>query len=153
MSDFAPLDDWLQLLLSRLSAAQRLRVNRLVAQRLRQIQRERIAAQKNPDGTAFAPRAPALRQRRGAIARRGAMFQKLRTARHMKISATSDDLSVGFSGRSGVIAATHHYGEDRSSGGGRKFRTPARRLLGLAGSDLGEIADMYLEALSTLESG
>ncbi|NLC36071.1 MAG: phage virion morphogenesis protein [Alcaligenaceae bacterium] len=152
MSDFSELDDWLQLLLSRLSAPQRLRVNRLVAQRLRQIQRDRIAAQKNPDGTAFAPRAPALRQRSGAIARRGTMFKKLRTARHMKIKATSDELSVGFSGRSGVIAAIHHYGESRSAGRGRKYQTPSRRLLGFASSDLAEIADIYLLAISTLES-
>lgn len=152
MSDFSELDDWLQLLLSRLSASQRLRVNRLVAQRLRQIQRDRIAAQQNPDGTAFAPRAPALRQRRGSIARRGAMFKKLRTARHMKIKVTSDELSVGFSGRSGVIAATHHYGESRSVGRGRKYKTPSRRLLGFASKDMEEIGDIYLLAISTLES-
>ncbi len=153
MSDFSELDGWLQALLSRLSASQRLRVNRLVAHRVRQMQSERIAAQKNPDGTAFAPRAPALRQKRGRIASRGPMFKKLRTARHMRISVMADELSVGFVGRSGEIAAVHHRGNTHTDRRGRKYVTPSRRLLGLSIADQEEIADMYLQAIATLEAG
>lgn len=152
MSDFSRLDGWLEALLSRLSPAQQLRVNRLVAQRVREMQRVRIAAQQNPDGTAFAPRATALRQKQGAIARRGPMFQKLRTARHLKIRVAADEISTGFSGRAGMIAARHHYGNTRTDQRGRKYKTPARKLLGLTDANQEEIVDMYLEAIATFES-
>lgn len=152
MSDFSPLDDWLQALLSRLSPAQMVKVNRIAAQRMRQEQRERITSQKNPDGTSFAPRAPALRSKRGTV-RRKAMFAKMRTARHMKMTVTSDSLAVGYSGRNAVIARTHQYGATRKDRSGRRYVTPSRRLLGLTNQSHDDLATIYLEALAVLEAG
>lgn len=54
----AQLDDWQNAILANLSPAARAREFRKIASYLRGSTAKRIAAQKNPDGTAFAPRKP-----------------------------------------------------------------------------------------------
>lgn len=150
MSDMKAIEAWVSGLLARLTPARRLSVNRAVALELRRSQRQRIAAQRNPDGSPYQARAQqpkGLRERAGKIRRRG-MFVKLRTARHLKHSATVDDVTVGFSGRSAQIAQRHQRGSRHTSSSGQRFVTPARVLLGLNAQDLELVRDTYLRLLA-----
>lgn len=158
--ELAPLEDWIGRLLEGLVPAQRARALRRLATTLRRSQAQRIAAQQNPDGSAFAPRKPQETQRRlradrGRIRRRaraGApMFRRLRLGRFLK--ATSDEASVtaGFHGRAGGIASVHQHGRrdrvDRRPGS-PEVTYAARRLLGLTDADRDAIRDVLAELLS-----
>lgn len=54
--DLHALEDWAGALLARLSTSERRKLNQDIARELRTSHRKRIAAQKNPDGSKFAPR-------------------------------------------------------------------------------------------------
>lgn len=142
-----PLDDWLVGLMLKLSPAERKALNRRVMYELRRSQAQRIAAQQNPDGTPYQPRAGQknLRGKKGKIKRK-AMFVKLRTQRHLKVRSDADAIEVGFRGRDAVIATTHQEGGVRVSRG-RRFVTPKRGLLGLAGNDMLALERAYLDYL------
>lgn len=140
----AQLDDWLAGLLFRLSPEERKAVNRRVVYELRRRQAQRIAAQRNPDGSTYTPRSR-LRGKKGQV-RRKAMFAKLRTQRHLKARVEADLIEVGFEGRDAAIAAVHQDGQVRRVGHSR-FVTPKRVLLGFAGEDLDAIVDAYLNHL------
>lgn len=142
-----PLDDWAVGLLLRLSPAERKALNRRVMYELRRSQARRIAAQKNPDGTPYQPRAGQknLRGKKGKIKRK-AMFAKLRTQRHLKVRSDANSIEVGFRGRDAVVAATHQEGSV-SVRRGRRFVTPKRVLLGLDRKDMSLIENLYLESL------
>ena len=143
------LDDWLAGLLSRIEPKQRRVINRKVAFELRRSQAGRIAAQQNPDGSAYAPRSRSknLRSRKGSV-RRKAMFARLRTQRYLKVGADADGLDVSFRGRAAVIALVHQYGDTHTSSTGQKFVTPKRELLGLRKEDLEMIVDSYVRYIS-----
>src|SRR5690606_36354822 len=117
---------------------------------LRRGQRDRIARQRNPDGSAYKPRKPPSKNLRGKAGgiRRKTMFAKLRTQSHLKVEATAEGLAVGFRGRSATIATAHQRGLIRTSSSGRRYVTPQRQLLGLTGAELDQLADAYLEHLS-----
>ena len=139
-SPLAPLDIELGRMLAALDPSRRLRFARDVARKLRASQAARIAAQKNPDGSAFAPRRkrdePA-RDRRGRIKRRvaaRAMFRKLRQARWLRAEATPDEALVGFTAAAARIAQVHQLGlRDRVSRkpGAPEVTYPERVLLGI----------------------
>ncbi|WP_323073471.1 phage virion morphogenesis protein [Mycetohabitans endofungorum] len=139
MDDLTAFEQWASTLLARLSPAGRRNVMRDVARALRQAQKARIAAQRNPDGTAYAPRkartsAPRLRNKRGRIKR--TMFAKLRTARLMRTEVNEHELAVGFVGRASRIARVHQFGErEQVAPRGPYHHYPARRLLGLTNAD------------------
>lgn len=117
-----------------------------IARQLRQSQQKRIADQLNPDGTAFAPRKPTLRQKQGTIRRQ--MFSRLRTAKYLKTEASPDAAVVGFISKVGRIAAVHQYGlRDRVRPGGAEVQYPARRLLGFTATDYNAISDMVMSHL------
>ena len=80
-----------------------------VADYLRKSQSQRIADQRNPDGSPYEPRPPReqLAKRQGAI--RGEMFQGLRKARNLHRKATADMASVAINPRVGYVASVHHY--------------------------------------------
>ncbi len=144
--DLRELEDWLKALLSRASPAQVRVINRRVGYELRRSQAARIAAQRNPDGTAYVPRKPArknLRAKTGTIRRRS-MFAKLRTQRFLKVAATAEEISVGFRGRAGWIATTHQTGGRRVGKTGRTIVTPKRELLGLTSAEMKMLVDAYL---------
>lgn len=143
-----PLDDWLLALLSRIEPKQRRVINRKVAYELRRSQAQRIAAQQNPDGSAYAPRSRSknLRSRKGSIKRK-AMFARLRTQRYLKVGADADGLDVGFRGRAAVIALVHQYGGSDTSSTGQSFVMPKRELLGLTVKELRLIEDAYFRAI------
>lgn len=137
---------WLTPLLSRLDPAERGKLARTVAQQLRRSQQQRIVAQRNPDGTAFAPRKPRdLRGKQGRIKRKAKMFTKLRTVRYVKASGTAAAATVGFAGRISRIARVHQYGlRDRAERGAPDVQYAARGLLGLTDTEREFIRDQVL---------
>lgn len=144
MNELAPLDLAVAGLLANLEPAARRDLARRIAQRLRARNIERIAARQNPDGTAYAPRKPTMRDKRGAIRR--AMFVKLRTARWLKVGATPDAAVVAFVDQVQRIAQVHHHGlRDRvNRRGGPEVQYPTRRLIGITAADTAEVEDMVL---------
>ncbi|WP_250466116.1 MULTISPECIES: phage virion morphogenesis protein [unclassified Caballeronia] len=154
-SQLDSLETWAGALLAKLGPATRRAAMRDIARELRRSQQARIAAQRNPDGSAYEPRKPRsisdtknLRGKRGRI-KRSAMFPKLRTARYMRIEADANGLAIGFIGRVARIARVHQFGEtDRVAPGGREYRYPARALLGFTHNERELIQDMLLKHLA-----
>lgn len=146
-NDLSALEDWAGGLLARLSAPERRKLNQDIARELRRSQQQRIAAQRNPDGSAYAPRKPRknLRGKKGRIKR---MFTKLSQAKHLKLQSTSEAIVVGFVGRTARLARVHQYGlRDRAARGAPDTQYAERRLLGLTDADLELIRDRLLEHL------
>jgi phage virion morphogenesis protein len=147
MSDLQALEEWAGALLAKLEPAQRRQLNQSIARDLRKSQQQRIAAQKNPDGTAYAPRKKNLRDKKGRV-RRAAMFVKLRTTKHLKLQSDANSLVIGFFGRTARIARVHQLGHrDRPAPGVPDVRYPQRELLGFTGADLDMIRDRLLDHL------
>lgn len=145
MSDLQELDTWLSALLSRLDDKHISQVNKSVGTFLRRSQSLRIAAQENPDGSKYAARSK-FRSRAGRIRRRK-MFSKLRMVKHLKNISDANSITVGFRGRSSMVASVHQYGEDSVSYG-RQISMPQRRLLGLTDAELDDIREIYLGVLT-----
>ena len=131
----ARLEAELGALLQKMEPASRRSLARDIARQLRQSQQKRIAAQQNPDGSAFAPRKPQLRQKKGALRRR--MFAKLRTAKWLKVESSATGAAVSFVTQVERIARVHQYGlRDRFSPRiAREVEYPARELLGFSQCD------------------
>lgn len=152
---FTQLEDWATALLARLSPAEQRAVNLKVAAALRRSQATRIAAQRNPDGTPYAPRRSQkrphgknLRGKQGRIKRR-AMFARLRTNTHLKARATPGDITVGFFGRVARIARVHQRGlKDRPAPGMPDVQYPVRELLGFTDDDIELIRDQLAQHLA-----
>jgi len=149
--DLQELADWAGPLLARLDAKERRALARSLARELRRGQRERIKAQRNPDGSEFAPRQPQKwRARQGGIRRR-AMFGKLATAKWLKATAQDDTAVVGFFGNVARIAKTHQYGlRDRVDRNGPTIEYPQRELLGFTEADRTRIRDALIEHLASV---
>lgn len=120
-----------------------------LARQLRASQQKRIAAQQNPDGSAYEPRKPQLRHQRGKVRRQ--MFAKLRTAKYLKASSTTDAAIVQFTAEISRIAHVHHYGlRDRvNRKTGLETTYPARQLLGLSEADETLIREVVTEHLAS----
>jgi phage virion morphogenesis protein len=145
--DLDALETWAAPLLERLQPGERRRLARDIARALRKSQTTRIKAQKAPDGSPFAPRKPQVRAQAGSI-RRGAMFTKIRQAKHLKARAQGDDARVGFFGRVSRIARVHQEGlRDKVDRNGPRYDYPARPLLGYSTADRALVRDMLLERL------
>ena len=145
------LGDWLTPLITRLEPAQRGKLARAVAQQLRRSQQQRIVAQRNPDGTAFAPRKQReLRGKQGRIKRKAKMFTKLRTVRYVKASGSANAASVGFAGRISRLARVHQYGlRDRPAPGAKDVQYAQRQLLGLSAAEREFVRDQVLQHLTS----
>ena len=143
MSGLHALDAYLAGLLAKLDAPQRRLLARAIAVELRRRQAARIAAQRNPDGSAYAPRKPQLRHKRGGIRR--AMFSRLRMARYLKAQADPNTAVVTFAGTAQRIATVHHFGlRDRVNKNGLTAKYPVRELLGFDDRDVGRITELVL---------
>lgn len=146
VDELSAVETWAGALLGQLSPAGRRTVMRDVARELRRSQQKRIAAQQNPDGSAYEPRKAKPRQKkardkRGRI-KRTAMFMKLRTARLMKVEAEADGFAVGFAGRVARIARVHQDGQQAPvAPAGPQYRYPARVLLGFTNAERTMIRD------------
>lgn len=142
------LEDWAGALLAKLEPGARRQLNQQIGRDLRRSQQQRIAAQLNPDGSAFAPRKPRqLRAKKGRIKRK--MFAKLRQAKHLKVQSSADAIAIGFMGRVARIARVHQYGlRDRPERGQADVQYDRRELLGFTDADLDLIRDRLLEHLT-----
>ena len=148
------LAGWVAPLLQRLDPAPRKNLMRALAQHMQRSQMLRIAAQRNPDGTPYAPRRPReqLQKRQGAI-RSQAMFMNLRKARNLPRRAAADYASVAINPRVAYVARVHHYGlrdkVDRRNPRSPEVRYPRRELLGINAQDMQAIEDILLQHIST----
>ncbi len=142
------LEDWAGALLAKLEPGARRQLNQQIGRELRRSQQQRIAAQRNPDGSAFAPRKPRqLRAKKGRIKRQ--MFAKLRQAKHLRVQSSADAIAIGFMGRVARIARVHQYGlRDRPERGQADVQYDRRELLGFTAADLDLIRDRLLEHLT-----
>ncbi|AJG19125.1 Phage tail completion protein [Cupriavidus basilensis] len=127
-------------LLVNVDAPARRALARAVAAEMRRRQVKRIAAQRNPDGSAYEPRKPQLRQRPGRIRR--TMFARLRTARFLKAESDENAAVVTFIGRARRIAEVHHFGlRDRVNKAGLEAQYPKRELLGFDDAMVSALTD------------
>ena len=154
--DLDRLADWIVPLLHQLQPAQRRMLAREIARALRADNAQRMRAQVGPDGTPWTPRkaqpAGRSRARRGQLRKppkSGAMFTKLRQARHFKTSATDAEAAAFFSGMAERIARVHHLGlRDRVKPGGPMYEYPARELLGITPEFNESVRDRILRHLA-----
>lgn len=146
--DLRALEDWAGALLAKLEPSARRQLNQQIGRELRRSQQQRVASQRNPDGSAYAPRKPRnLRGKAGRIKRR--MFTKLRQAKHLKLRSTQDAIAVSFMGRVARIARVHQYGlRDRPEKGQPDVQYDRRELLGFTDADLELIRDQLLQHLT-----
>jgi len=149
MADLEQLEQWAAPLLENLQPGDRRSLARRIGVALRRSQQQRIGAQQNPDGTAYAPRkAQRMRDRAGEI-KRGAMFKRIRQAKHLRLQADPSQVSLGFFGRVARIARVHQEGlSDRASRNGEPVRYERRELLGFTDRDREMIRDILLEHLA-----
>ena len=153
MSELAPLDAWCTGLLENLQPAQRRALAREMARRLRESQAKRIAAQLNPDGSAFEPRKTQARGKRGAIRRK--MFSKIRTTKWMKMESTPDSAIVTFAAGVQAMAKVHQHGlrdrvnrrRDKYGSKGPEVTYPQRQLLGFTQHDVDMVGSLMLNHL------
>lgn len=151
MSDLAEIERVVANLLVATAPAERRRILRAVVRDLRRSQASRIAAQRNPDGSAFAPRRskPDGRLRRKGRVRQAAMFRKLRLAKSLRMGATPDEAWLGFAGRAAMIARVHQEGRsDRPSPTQRPVTYARRVLLGTTDAERRQILDLVLDQIT-----
>ena len=143
------LEDWAGALLAKLSPGERRKLGTTIGRELRRSQQQRIAAQRNPDGTAYAARKPRqLRGKTGRIKQRK-MFAKLRQAKYLRLQNSADAIAIGFTGRIARIARVHQYGlRDRPGRNQADVQYQRRELLGFSPSDLDMIRDSLLQHLT-----
>ncbi|MDC8802563.1 phage virion morphogenesis protein [Halomonas pacifica] len=148
MDSLRDLEAWAEPLLARLTPAERRRLARTIATELRRRQRERIAAQRAPDGTPFEPRKPQARRQAGFV-RRQPMFTRIRQAKHLRTKAHPGQAEVGFIGRVARIARIHQLGlRDRVEPGGPVHDYAQRELLGYSDADRQLIRDLIIQHLA-----
>lgn len=149
MDNIHQVEDWLNALLEKLGPAERRKLMRDIATKLRQQQQQNIRMQKNPDGSGFEPRKASGRAKKGRV--KNQMFSKLRTTRYMKTRTTTDTAEVGFDAKAQRIARVHHYGlRDRVRKGGPVVTYPRRELLGITKMDENTVKDLIINLLSTI---
>ena len=142
------LEEWAGALLAKLSPGERRKLGNTIGRELRRNQQQRVASQRNPDGTPYASRKP--RELRGKVGRiKRQMFTKLRQAAHLKLRSTPDAIAISFMGRVARIARVHQYGlRDRPERGQAEVQYERRELLGFTEADLDMIRTRLLEHLT-----
>ena len=140
------LETWCAPLLAKLQPAARRTLARAMANDLRRSQSGRIAQQQNPDGSAYAPRKPRIRDKKGRVRRQ--MFARLRTTKFLRAKSDQDSAAVEFTGRVARLARVHQEGgEDRVAKGGPRVRYAKRELLGYSSGDLRMVRDHLVKHL------
>jgi phage virion morphogenesis protein len=146
--DLYALKAWAGTLLSKPQPAQRRTIHQKLPIDLRRSQAQRIKAQQGPDGTAYPARKrrKELNRKNGRIKRqKAAMFAKIRTTKHLKIKATSDQIEVGFFGWLARVAHVHQFGrQERVTKKGPSYKYPVRPLVGLSISDKSLVREALL---------
>jgi len=147
--DLRRLENWAAPLLAKLSSTERRKLNQTLARDLRRSQQQRIATQREPDGTPYAPRKKQQRSKKGRIKRQ--MFSRLRQARRMRLRSTPDEAAIAFMGRAARIARVHQYGlRDRPGKGQADVRYERRELLGFSVDDLRLIEEKLIQHLTNV---
>jgi phage virion morphogenesis protein len=142
------LEEWAGLLLAKLSPGEQRKLSSELGRKLRRSQQQRIAAQRNPDGTPYATRKP--RKLRGKVGRiKRQMFGKMRQAKYLRLRSSASGVTLGFAGRVSRIARVHQYGlRDKPSRGQADVQYERRELLGFSAADLEMIRDHILDHLA-----
>ncbi|WP_115528355.1 MULTISPECIES: phage virion morphogenesis protein [Xanthomonas] len=136
MDELTALETWAAPLLARLQEGERRKLARKIGTALRRSQSQRIGKQQAPDGSPYAPRKQPLRDKSGRV-KRAKMFAKLRQAKYFKVSASPNQVSVGFVGRVSRIARVHQEGlSDRVRADGPRARYKKRVLLGFTAEEI-----------------
>gem|GEM_PF-103570 len=78
-----------------------------------------------------------------------AMFEKLRTARYMKMKATANQVSIGYEGRIARIAKIHQLGKTAPVNSHVRYDYPERELLGATPDDIEMVHDMIIRHLGS----
>jgi phage virion morphogenesis protein len=144
MDDLQRLENWAEPLLRKISPAARKKLAKEIGLELRKSQQQRMKKQQNPDGTKYKAR---LAKSQGRIKRK-AMFIKLKRAKHLKVKATADKVSVGFFGRVAKIANVHQKGlRDKAHKNARDVKYNKRELLGFTEKDKQIVLDVLLDNL------
>ena len=143
-------ETWCAPLLANLQPGARRALARAMANDLRRSQSGRIAQQQNPDGSAYEPRKPRIRDKKGRI-RRG-MFAKLRTAKFLRAKSDQDSAAVEFTGRVARLARVHQEGlrdrvEPRPDA--PEVVYPKRGLVGFTDDDRQRLLDLVLAHLES----
>lgn len=148
MSEIAALESFAGELLAAMEPAARAELAKRIARELRPSQQQRIAAQQNPDGSAYAPRKTQLRHQKGKVRRQ--MFGKLRTAKYLKAKGSAEAAVVAFTAEVSRIARVHQLGlRDRvNRKTGLEADYPQRELLGISEADEALIRDLAVEHLA-----
>lgn len=149
MATIEEFNSKLTALLNNLSPNAQRELARKIGQNLVQSQRNRITAQQNPDGTAFAPRKTQnnFKNKKGRIKRK-AMFAKLKTARFLKVKANANQVNIGFAGNTAQIAKVHQFGLSAEVRTGLSVKYAQRELLGFSQQDLQMIEDLIIEQIA-----
>ncbi len=150
--DMPALEHRLNALISKLSPSQQRALARQLALDLRRANRQRIEANRQPDGRAMTPRRrprlstrrPSKRLSERARLRAQRMFPKMAQAHSLKFKASGAQASLFFAGRRGrmalnTVAARHHFGHKN---------LPQRRLLGFGSADLKQVEATIVDFLS-----
>lgn len=154
--NFGELEALIDGLMTKIEPGKRSALAQRLGVQLRRGQADRIAAQRNPDGSAYAPRKrqEPLRGKVGRIKRKakaGAMFRNLRKTGLMDVQATDQEVSVGFSQSTVArVGRVHHLGlRDRVSRrvGSPEFTSAERRLCGLSADDRARALEIVLDHL------
>lgn len=142
MSEIDALESFGSALIAQLSPGDRMELARKMASALRQSQQKRIAAQQNPDGSAYLARKPQLRAKPGSLRRQ--MFAKLRTTQYLKAKASGDGATISFTEAVSRIARVHQFGlrDKVNRRTGLEVTYPERQLLGLSAADMDLIRDL-----------
>lgn len=151
--DLDVLEEWVGALIQKLSAGERRKLARAVSTDLRRESIDRIAAQRNPDGSGFIPRKrPPLRSKTGRIKSRASnMFQKLRRPAYLRADATENEAAVGFpNAQVSRIARVHQDGlrdTVTKKRGAATVRYPSRILLGFTEESRRNLLDRVMAHL------
>ena len=142
------LESWVALTIARLQPAEQRKLLRKVDQDLRRVNRQRMAAQTDPDGRAWEPRKEYGRTRRG---RPKQMMRKLRQATRLRVEISDSLIRIGWRGHDSYLASVHHFGLTQRLQFGLAHY-PERSLLGITEGDAAMIQESLLRHLQGMTS-
>lgn len=140
------LESWVALTIARLQPAEQRKLLRKVGQDLRRVNRQRMAAQTDPDGRAWEPRKEYGRTRRG---RPKQMMRKLRQAKRLRVEVSDSLIRIGWRGHDSYLASVHHFGLTQRLQFGLAHY-PERPLLGITEGDAQMIRTSLLQHLQEI---
>ncbi len=149
LSQFA---DYIKNISADLSPPEIKKTNRKIGILIRRKNQQRMLRQIDGEGKKWKPRiARRIRNKKYLnIYNRKKMMLGLRQSKRIKITASENEITVGFSGRDGAIAKIHHFGEygEISKNNDETYKYPERELLSINDSDKKQIKQQILQILT-----